>query len=176
MIYLLCNFRDNRWNDVGVIALFMLFFRIFWTLTFNISESIKARELIPTGTCCMWCGERDGTIEIISLATIFFQNGCHIAKMSALTDFNENWYLGVMWRGEHDDTIQILFRATIFFFFSKWPPYRENVNFVWFQWKLISWGKLMRRTWWYYWKKFLSWSFFFKMAAILRKLHLCRFL
>ena len=45
----------------------------------------------------------------------FFFNGCHFAKMSTLSDFNENWYLGVIWRGEHDVTIEILFRATIFF-------------------------------------------------------------
>ena len=90
----------------------------------------------------------------------FFQNGCHFAKMSTLSDFNENWYLGVIWRGEHDGTIEILFRATIFF--SKWPPYCKNFNFVRFQWKLISWGILMWRTWWYHSSLVPSHHFFFK--------------
>ena len=46
----------------------------------------------------------------------FFQNGRYIAKMSTLSDFNENWYLGVLWCGEHDGNIEKKFRAAIFFF------------------------------------------------------------
>ena len=53
-------------------------------------------------------------------------------------------------------------------FFSKYLPYGENVNFVRFQWKLIFWGNLMWRTWWFYWILFVSHHFFFKMAAIAR--------
>ena len=80
-------------------------FSNFSTLTFNISESIIAREVIQIGICCFWCAEHNG-------AMIF-----HI-------------------------------RAAIF---SKWPsPYCKNVNFVWFQWELISRGNLMTRTWLYH--------------------------
>ena len=144
---------------------FNVVFSYFSTLTFNISESIIARELIPTGICCILCDERDGTIEIIYRTTIFFQNGCHFAKMSTLSNFNENWYLGVIRHGEHDGTIEIIYWSTIFF--SKWLPFCENVNFVQFQWKLISWGNLTWRTWW---SKFHSEPpFFFKMAAISQK-------
>ena len=150
---------------------FNVVFSYFSTLAFNISESIIARELIPTGTCCILCGEHDGTIEIIYRATIFFSKWLPFAKMSTLSDFNENWYLGVIWRGEHDGTIDILFRATIFF--SKWPPYCKIFNFVRFQWKLISWGILMWRTWWYHSSLVPSHNFFFKMAAISQKFQLC---
>ena len=160
------------WRSVKQCRSYCLFnvpFSYFSTLTFNISESIIAREIIPTGTCCIISGERDGTIKIIYWANIFFQNGCHIAKISTLSDFNENWYLGVVWRGKHDDTIDILFWASIF---SKWSPYHKNFNFVQFQWKLISWGELMWRTWWY---NVLS-IFFPEIATILLKCHLCTIL
>ena len=120
LIFELCH---DRWNDVGVIALLMLFFSYFWTLSFNISESMIAREIIPAGTCCIWCGEYDGAIEKKIQGRHFFQNGCHIMKMSTLSDCNENWYLGVLWCGEHDGNIEKIFQATIFF--PKWPPYCE---------------------------------------------------
>ena len=50
-----------------------------------------------------------------SLSRHIFQNGCHIARMSTLSDFNENWYLGVIWCAEYDGAIKFVFRATIFF-------------------------------------------------------------
>ena len=60
-------------------------------------------------------------------------------------------------------------------FFSIWLPYLENVNFVRLQWKLISWGILMWRTWWKYRKNFPSHHFFSKMAAILRNINFVGF-
>ena len=119
-IYLLCNFRDDLWNDVGV---FDIVFSYFSTLTFNILESIIAREIIPAGTGCIWCGKYDGTIKKNFRAAIFFQNGCHIAKKSTLSDYNENWYLEVLCCGEHDGNIGKNFWTAIFF--RKWPPYCE---------------------------------------------------
>ena len=50
-----------------------------------------------------------------SLSRHIFQNGCHIVRMSTLSDFNENWYLGVIWCDEYDSAIKFVFRATIFF-------------------------------------------------------------
>ena len=84
-----------------------------------------AREIIPAGTCCIWCGEYDGAIE---------------------KNFGPP-------------------------FFSKWPPYLENINFVRLQWKLISWGTWMWRTWWKYRHFFPSLHFFPKMANILRNIN-----
>ena len=77
-------------------------FSNFFTLTFDISESIIVREVIQIGICCFWCGEHDGTIE-------FFYELSFYIKMAANC---------------------------------------ENFNFVRFQWKFISWGNLMWRTWW----------------------------
>ena len=51
-------------------------------------------------------------------------------------------------------------------FFFKMAAILQNYNFVRFQWKLISWGILMWRSWWYY-------GIFFKFATILHKCHLC---
>ena len=55
-------------------------------------------------------------------------------------------------------------------FFSKWLPYRENVSFVRFRWKMISWGNLTLRTWWYYQNFVTSHHLFFKMAASYHKI------
>ena len=75
-------FRDDRLNDVGVVALLMSFFSNFSTLSFNISQSIIAIEVIQIVTCCFWCGEHDGTIKFhFRDAVVFFQNGRHIAKL-----------------------------------------------------------------------------------------------
>ena len=61
------------------------------------------------------------------------------------------------------------------FFFSKWLPYRKNVNFVWLQCTLISWGTFMWQTWWKCRKKIWTAIFFPKMAAILRNINLVGF-
>ena len=44
------------------------------------------------------------------------QNGCHITRTPTLSDFNENWYLGVFWCGEkkeHNGTYFFLFRSNL---------------------------------------------------------------
>ena len=123
---------------------FNVVFSYFSTLTFNISESIIAREIIPAGTCCIWCGKYDGSIENFFRATFFFQNGCHYVEMPTLCDWDENLHFGVLWCGGHDGNIEILFRAAIIF---KIAAISRNIHFVGFQWKFRSWGNLMWRTW-----------------------------
>ena len=80
-----------------------------------------------------------------------FQNGCHISKMSTLSDCNENWYLGVLRCDEHDGNIwKFNSKPPFFIFFCKMAAILRNINFVGFQWKFRSWGNFMWRTWWCY--------------------------
>ena len=90
-------------------------FSYFSTLTYNISESIIARKIIPAGKCCIWCGKYGGTIENFFRAAIFFSKWLPSAKMPTLCDWDENWYLGVLWCYEYDGHIKKKFWATIFF-------------------------------------------------------------
>ena len=62
---------------------------------------------------------------------------------------------------------------TSYHFVLKWPPNRENVNFDWFQLKLIYLSNLMLQTQWHFRNFVLSHHFFFKMAAILQKFQHC---
>ena len=64
-------------------------------------------------------------------------------------------------------------RATIFF--SKWLSYRQNFNFVRFQWKLISWGILMWRTWWYHQNVVLSHHLFSKWPPYRKNFNFVQF-
>ena len=52
------------------------------------------------------------------------------------------------WCAEHNWAMKFYFRAAIFFKMA--ATISKNVNFVWFQWKLISRGNLMTRILWYY--------------------------
>ena len=103
---------------------------------FYISESIIARELIPTGICCMWRGEHDGTIEIISRATIFFSKWLPYRKNVSFV--RNRWNL-IYWGN---------LTLRTWWYYQNFVT-SKNINFVWFQWKLISWGSLTWRTWWY---------------------------
>jgi hypothetical protein len=70
-----------------------------------------------------------------------FQNGHQkIVKLLIVSDFNENWYLGVFWSEELVGNDEIcsqghFYEATIF----KMAANKiVKLSMVWFQWKLIS--------------------------------------
>ena len=94
----------------------------------------------------------------------FFQNGRHIAKISTLSDFNENWYLGVYWCGDHDGTMEIFFEiATILHKCHLCPILRKNYSLECFD--VVNMMVLS--------KHFSQLSIFFRMAAMSHKCHLC---
>ena len=128
-----------------------------------------AREIIPAGTCCMWCGEYDGAIGKKFPAAIFFQNGCHFSK-----NVNFVWLLWkliswgtLMWR--------TWWKYRIFLpsshFFSKMAAILQNINFVGFQWKFRSLGNFMWQTWWCYGNCY--WSHHFLVPHILLTMAYC---
>ena len=85
----------------------------------NISESVMAKEITEAATCCIFGVLNMILSQFFLQTTIFFQNGCHIARVSTLSillsDFDKDLYFVVIWCAYHECTIQLCFGASIFF-------------------------------------------------------------
>ena len=104
-------------------------------------------------------------LKLFTEPPFFFKMAAISRKMSTLSDFNENWYLGVIWRGEHDGTIEILFRATIFFF--KMAAILQKFQLCPISMKIDILGYIDLAI------MMVLWKIFFEIATILHKCHLC---
>ena len=101
--------------------------------------------------------------KFCSKPPFFFQNGCHIVKISTLSDFNENWYLGVYWCGEHDGTIEICSEPPFYF---KMAAILQKFQLCSISMKIDILGYIDVTI-------MMVLTFFFEIATILRKCHLC---
>ena len=61
-----------------------VFFSIFSTLTFNISKSIIAREVIQIALCSFWCAEHNDAMKFYFWAAIFFKMAATISQKCKL--------------------------------------------------------------------------------------------